>query len=144
VSDEHDPRGYIQAGDGGRFTQAMGDGTRVRLDVPDGEAGELRSLLGMWDAARRLLDAGAESGQAGQARRELGGRYESHVSAYGPVNRLDGPPPQGLPSQGGFRGDPYAPLVYALEHIDPDTGALCRAHVLTAQHDDPGAGIEPG
>ena len=74
---------------------------------------------------------------------ELGRRYESHVAAFGPVNRLEGPAPGGLPSQGGFRGDPYAPLVHALERVDPATGQVSRSEVLTREHDDPDAGVEP-
>jgi len=88
------PRGYIEAQHRGGFTQAMGDGSQIGLDVPTGEAGELRSLLGLRDAARGLL--GAWPGGS-RTRAELGRRYESHVAAFGPVNRLDGPAPGGLP-----------------------------------------------
>ena len=44
-----------------------------------------------------------------------------------PVNRLDGAAPGWRPSRGGFRGDPYAPLVYALERIDPATREVSLA-----------------
>jgi hypothetical protein len=146
VSGGRAPRGYIAAGEGG-FTQAMGDGTRAVLDVAEGQAGELRSLLGLRDAAREYLGAGVDGGRdAGAALGELSRRYDAHVAVHGPVNRLDGPAPDGLPAHGGFRGDPYAPLVYALEHVDPDSGQISRSGIFTwqAPGPDPDAGIEPG
>jgi len=81
---------------------------------------------------------------AGAALGELGRRYDTHVSVHGPVNRLDDPPPDGLPSHGGFRGDPYAPLVYALEHVDPATGEISRSDLLTWQAAGPDAEPQAG
>ena len=35
------------------------------------------------------------------------------------------------PPQGGFRGDPYAPLVYALEEFDPAGQRAAKAAIFT-------------
>src|ERR1700746_3843329 len=42
------------------------------------------------------------------------------------------PPPPG-PPQGGFRSDPYAPLVQALEHFDPVSQTAVKAAIFTGR-----------
>lgn len=56
----------------------------------------------------------------------------SQVSVHGSY-------PSRLPSS----CDPYAPLVYALECTDPATGDVSLADVLTGEHAEPDAGVEP-
>ncbi len=140
-----EPGGFIEA-EGGGFTQAMGDGIRVGYEPSAGEVGELRSLLGLRDSARAVVEADRTTAAAGSSgadvRAELGSRYEAYVAAYGPVNRTDGPGVVGVPSQGGFRADPYAPLVYALERVDPATGDIAKSEVFTARVATPDLSLE--
>jgi N12 class adenine-specific DNA methylase len=37
------------------------------------------------------------------------------------------------PPRGGFRGDPYAPLVYALEEFDPASQRAAKAPIFTSR-----------
>ena len=71
-------------------------------------------------------------------------RYDAYVRAYGPLNRftlrrtgrtdpVTGEPVMArvAPPQGGFRDDPYAPLVYALEEFDPAGQRAAKAAIFT-------------
>ena len=75
---------------------------------------------------------------------ELGHRYDSYVRAYGPVNRFSwrhtgrtdpGTGEEKLarirPPQGGFRTDPFAPVVQALEEFDPVSQRAAKAAIFT-------------
>jgi hypothetical protein len=77
-------------------------------------------------------------------RRELGQRYDSCLRGYGPLNRfavrrtgrtdpVTGEPvlARVAPPQGGFRGDPFAPLVYALEEFDPAEQRATKSAIFT-------------
>jgi N12 class adenine-specific DNA methylase len=130
-----EPDGFIRAAGDGTFTRVMG-GTERPHEVPRTQAAELRALLGLRDTARDLLDAEAASAedttQVSDLRDALNGRYDAYLQAYGPLNRSSQrrtgrtDPATGTegiarvrPPQGGFRIDPYAPVVYALEEFDP-------------------------
>jgi N12 class adenine-specific DNA methylase len=127
--------GHLSAAGDGTFTKVV-HGFERPHQVPRSQAAELRHLLSLRDTARALLDAEAASGedtaQIGQLRRDLDRRYDAYLAAYGPLNRYSERrtgrtnPKTGQeimarirPPQGGFRGDPFAPLVYALEEFDP-------------------------
>jgi len=140
------PDGYLDAGQDGTFTE-VADGSARPFEVPRSQAAELSALLGLRDAAVRLLEAEAaaaeDTPQTERLRRELGRRYDGYVRAYGPLNRFSlrrtgrtdpatGEPIMArvAPPQGGFRSDPYAPLVYALEEFDPAGQRAAKAAIF--------------
>src|SRR6266851_2762977 len=141
------PDGYLQARDDGTFTE-VADGAARPYEVPRSQAAELRALLGLRDTAVRLLEIEAsapeETPDTERLRAELGRRYDSYARTYGPLNRFsvrrtgrtDAVTGQEKtarvrPPQGGFRGDPYAPLVYALEDFDPAGQRAAKAAIFT-------------
>ena len=141
------PDGYLAACPDGAFTE-VADGAACPFEVPRSQAAELRALLGLRDAAVRLLEAEAaapeDTPQTERLRVELGRRYDGYARAYGPLNRFSlrrtgrtdpatGEPVTArvAPPQGGFRGDPFAPLVYALEEFDPAGQRAAKAAIFT-------------
>jgi SAM-dependent methyltransferase len=141
------PDGFLQARDDGTFTE-VADGVAGPFEVPHSQAAELRALLALRDTAVALLQAEASAAEdthdALRLRRQLTIRYDNYVRAYGPLNRFTlrrtgrVDPVTGeqvmarvAPPQGGFRGDPYAPLVYALEEFDPAGQRAAKAAVFT-------------
>ena len=140
------PEGFLQAHADGTFSQVTG-GRAEPFPVPRAQAAELRALLGLRDAARSLLDA--EAATAGDTpgierlRGELGQRYDACLRAYGPLNRFSwrrtGRAGKAggqvmarvRPPQGGFRADPFSPLVYALEDWDPVAQRAGKAAIFT-------------
>src|ERR1022692_522258 len=151
ASRSREPDGYIRAQEDGTFTRVL-NGSERSHEVPRSQAGELRGLLGLRDTVRALLDAesasGADTPHIDGLRAELNRQYEAYLRTYGPLNRsslrrtgrID--PATGeetkartRPPQGGFRIDPYAPVVYALEEFDPvgqraAKAAICRERVI--------------
>lgn len=130
-----EPDGFIRATGDGKFTRVMG-GTERPHQVPRTQAAELRALLRLRDTGRGLLDAEAASAedtsQVSDLRHTLNLHYDAYLQTYGPLNRSSQhrtgrtDPATGTegiarvrPPQGGFRIDPYAPVVYALEEFDP-------------------------
>jgi len=145
VSDH--PDGYLQAREDGTFTE-IADGVARPYEVPRSQAAELHALLGLRDTAVQLLETEANAPEdtpdSERIRAELGRRYDSYARAYGPLNRFSvrrtgrTDPVTGQekmarvrPAQGGFRGDPYAPLVYALEDFDPAGQRAAKAAIFT-------------
>ena len=146
-----EPDGFLRARDDGTFTRVE-QGREVPHEVPRTQAAELRALLVLRDAARCLLEAEAASRddtpQIGELRSELNRRYDSYIGVYGPLNRYSlrrtgrtdpatGEPVMARiqPPRGGFRDDPYAPLVHALEEFEPvgqraATAAIFRERVI--------------
>lgn len=77
-------------------------------------------------------------------RERLNRQYDAYAKRYGPINRVTsrntgridpktGEPvlAQVRPRQGGFRGDPHSPAVFALEHYDSATGTARKADIFT-------------
>ncbi len=141
------PEGYLEAHPDGTFTE-VADGAAIPFEVPRSQAAELRALLALRDTAVRLLDLEAASQDdtpdTERLRGELGHQYDTYVRAYGPLNRfthrrtgrtdpVTGQPVMArvAPPQGGFRGDPYAPLVMALEEFDPVGQRAAKAAIFT-------------
>ena len=141
-----EPDGYIQVHGDGTFTRVI-NGTERPHEVPRSQAPELRELLGLRDTARALLDAESASTddtpQIAGLRADLNRRYHTYVRTYGPLNRFTvrrtgrtdrktGEPVMARvrPPQGGFRHDPYAPLVLALEEFDPVGQRAAKAAVF--------------
>ena len=141
-----EPDGFIRAYADGTLTRVM-DGTEVPHEVPRSQATELRELLGLRDTVRELLDAESASAddtpQIAELRADLNRRYDAYLRAHGPLNRFTvrrsgrtdaktGEPTMARvrPPQGGFRHDPYAPLVLALEEFDPVGQRVAKASVF--------------
>ena len=139
--------GYLRAGPDGTFTKVIG-GLAGPHPVPASQAAELQALLGLRDTVRALLDAEAASPedtpQISELRTDLGRRYDSYLHAFGPINRFSQrrtgrtDPQTGeeklaqiRPAQGGFRDDPFAPLVYALEEFDPAGQRAAKADIFS-------------
>lgn len=147
-----DPREGLLAEAEDCFTRIVG-GTPVAFEVPATQAGELRALLGLRDTVVTLLDSEAAQRSDTPAmralRRELTTRYEAYLAEFGPLGRYTlrptgrvdtetGEPRHArvYPRHGGFRADPYASAVYALESGNEPTasdahGTLVRADIFT-------------
>jgi len=107
---------------------------------------ELRALVGLRDLAVHLLDAESNmhtpDAQIAPLRTETLDAYRAYVAKFGHLNRgtlVEGKPDEdtGLPAlswrrpaMGGFRRDPDAALVMALEVFDQDTGEAGPAPIL--------------
>jgi N12 class adenine-specific DNA methylase len=143
------PDGYLTACRDGTFTQ-VADGCEIPFAVPESQGAELRALLGLRDAVTALLDAEAASlddtPELETMRRALNARYDAYAAAYGPVNRFSWrrtgrtDPETGAealarirPPQGGFRADPHAPLVQALEDFDPTSQTAAKAAIFSGR-----------
>jgi N12 class adenine-specific DNA methylase/SAM-dependent methyltransferase len=143
------PDGFLEAHRDGTFTQ-VADGRAVPFPVPASQAAELRSLLRVRDSVTGLLDAEAASREdtpeLDALRRDLNRRYDDYVRSYGTINRFAWRPTGRTdpdtgeeklarirPPQGGFRGDPFAPLVQALEEFDPVSQTAGKATIFTSR-----------
>ena len=141
------PDGYLEACPDGTFTE-VADGVARPFEVPRTQAAELRALLGLRDVAMRLLEAEAatpeDTRETETLREQLGLLYDRYAATYGPLNRFSlrrtgrADPATGesamarvAPPQGGFRGDPFAPLVYALEEFQPAGQRAAKASIFT-------------
>jgi N12 class adenine-specific DNA methylase len=129
------PDGFLQASADGGFTSVIG-GLPALHRPPMSQAAELRQLLGLRDTVVALLEAEAtsieDSPELDQLRRQLNHRYDGYVRRFGPINRFawrhtgrfdratgEEHMARVRPRQGGFGSDPFANLVFALEHFDP-------------------------
>lgn len=132
-------------GDG--FRQVIA-GTTEPFTTPRSRQAELRALLGLRDTITELLTAEAETfdhrPEIEELRASLNQRYDAYVGRYGPINRFKWrrtgrtDPDTGeevlarAPDRlGGFRSDPRAPLVLALEQFDAATGNASKADVFS-------------
>jgi N12 class adenine-specific DNA methylase/SAM-dependent methyltransferase len=128
------PEGYIEALRSGAFT-VVDRGASVPYRPPSTQAAELRLLLGIRDTAVALLEAEAstidDTAEIDGLRRQLNQRYDVYAARFGPVNRFSWrrtgrrDPATGeerlariRPEQGGFKNDPFAMVVFALEQFD--------------------------
>ncbi|HKT04655.1 MAG TPA: DEAD/DEAH box helicase family protein, partial [Rugosimonospora sp.] len=122
------------------------------------QVAELRALLGLRDTAVELLEAEAASlddtDHIDRLRQRLNSRYDAYASAYGPINRFTDVPARRKdkatgkmlpavdeetgealmrrvrPKQGGFRDDPFSPVVRALEVFDEETQTATKADIF--------------
>jgi N12 class adenine-specific DNA methylase len=139
--------GYLTTNDDGTFSIVAG-GVTVPRPVPASQAGELRALLGLRDTFVELLETEAasltDSTELDELRARLGSRYDAYAARYGPINRYTlratgrTDPETGedkyakiRPKQGGFRVDPYAPAVAALEHFNAVDQTATKAAIFT-------------
>lgn len=127
------------------------DGQVVRVSeraltvIPRASA-ELRALIGLRDAAVALMEAESDwdchAATVEPLRKACRESYERYVARYGALNRgvstvgkIDPEtdmPRVGwrTPPMGGFRRDPDAPLVFALERFDQESGEASPAPIL--------------
>jgi len=142
---ERRPEGFIEAAGAG--FSVIQDGVRVPIAVPATQQAELRALLGLRDTTIRLLEAEATSrddtDEITRLRAELNARYDAYVGAYGPLNRASWrrtgrvDPETGAarlarfrPRRGGFRTDPFAAVVDALEIYDAEDNRAAKAAIF--------------
>lgn len=91
----------------------------------------VKALVGLRDAAREVLATqvgNAPDAEIRQAQQNLQKVYDRFVKRYGPVNKLSGVRRINLE---GFRDDPDAPLVAALENVDDEAGTFVKADLFT-------------
>jgi N12 class adenine-specific DNA methylase/SAM-dependent methyltransferase len=141
-----EPDGFIRACADGTFTRILNGAERPH-EVPRSQTAELRELLGLRDTVRELLETESASAddtpRIAGLRADLNRRYDAYLRAHGPLNRFTvrrtgradaktGEPTVARvrPPQGGFRHDPYAPLVLALEEFDPVGQRAAKASVF--------------
>ncbi|MFF0131013.1 UvrD-helicase domain-containing protein [Streptomyces mirabilis] len=139
--------GLLELGPEGTFTEIR-NGRPVPHVPAKAQARELRELIGLRDIAVALLDEESEhhliTPRMTQLRAELNRRYDAYVARFGPINRFKvNNPPSGeaaqddnaterrtYPRMGGFRNDPFAPYVLALEAFDEDTQTAKKADLF--------------
>ncbi len=126
------PDGYLEAGPDGTFTRVV-NGVPVPHEPEPDQAAELGALIRLRDIEVDLLEAEANSiddtTEIDMLRANLNRVYDDYVGTYGRINRfvehrVDANAGQRSPvavssSQGGFRDDPYAEAVKALEDLGP-------------------------
>lgn len=137
--------GTLQANPDGTFTEIVNG--RPTAHVPaKTQADELRAVLGLRDLAVALLDEEVrhhhDTERMERLRTELNRRYDAYAAQYGALNRFkvnqatqaegDGQAREvrTYPRMGGFRHDPYAPYVLALEVFDEETKQAAKADVF--------------
>lgn len=145
VAQGHRPYGYLSF-EGGSFRVLQEHG-EVPHAVPRTQEAELRQLLGLRDTVVALLEAEAATADDTDAivslRSELNRRYDRYQSDFGAINRfnlrrtgrIDERTGQDQLAkvrapQGGFRTDPFANVVYALEHFDESTQLARKATIF--------------
>ncbi|MFJ4230029.1 helicase-related protein, partial [Paenarthrobacter nicotinovorans] len=131
------------------------NGSHTELAVPKTQAAELRALLGLRDAGRKLLTAEADSrddtADIDTLRDELKAAYSQYVDTYGPINRftlrdtgrVDEETQEPIqaritPRVVSILGrDPFGPLVKALENFDETTQTATPAALLSSRQVQP-------
>lgn len=138
--------GHLLIDADGQFQQVT-DGAVEPFEVPKSRQAELRALLELRDTTVTLLEAEAATFEHSESieelRADLNRYYDAYVDRYGPINRFkwrrtgrvdeDGNDIQAriVDKLGGFRADPRAPIVLALEVFDASTGTATKADVFS-------------
>lgn len=138
--------GMITAHDDGTFT-VMEDGAARPWHCPNSQAAELRHLLRLRDQVIELREAErattSDTPEIVEQRRVMNAIYDDYAATYGPLNRCDRVRSgrvdddgeeiwqRRFPGQGGFRNDPFAWWVYALEDYEESTGEATKSEVFT-------------
>ena len=142
------PDGYLVEHKDGSFGKVQ-DGIIAAHPVPKTQQRELALLLALRDTYVQLVEAEAadltDDAALDDLRAQLNRHYDAYVAAYGPVNRFSWRPGRTNPvtgettqirvppRQGGFRDDPFAGPVYALETFDPQTQSATKAPIFTTR-----------
>ena len=142
--------GSILATPEGTFRVVAG-GELLPLKVPKSAAVELRALLTLRDGAIGLLEMEAatrdDTDEIESARARLRDQYERYVARYGPLNRYTlrrtgrTDPDTGEDTHARIvptplrilRGDPFGPLVVALEVFDEQEQTAAGASILSGR-----------
>ncbi|MFY1633706.1 hypothetical protein ACN27F_10570 [Solwaraspora sp. WMMB335] len=149
VAAAQQPDGYLALRTDGTFTRVI-NGQAEPYVPPKTQTDELRELLRLRNLAMRLLEAEAatpdDTEEIDHLRSQLGRRYDSYVARFGPINRYNtyetgkvddetGEPilRRAAPAQGGFRADPFANLVYALERFDDASQIANKSDIFTTR-----------
>jgi N12 class adenine-specific DNA methylase len=113
---------------GGELVPApSADGTPLKGPAVE----RIKALVGIRDAAREVLAtqlADAPEAAIRAAQQALQKVYDRFVKRHGPINKASGARRTNLE---GFRDDPDAPLVAALEHVNEDKGTVTKADIFT-------------
>ncbi|WP_240987098.1 helicase-related protein [Arthrobacter sp. Soil736] len=149
----HEWDGHISANDNG-FT-IVENGSHADLPVPKTQTAELRALLGLRDAGRKLLTAEAENrddtADIDTLREELKTAYIQYTDTYGPINRftlrntgrVDEETQEPIQARTTPKAisilarDPFGPLVMALENFDEGTQTASPAALLSSRQVQP-------
>lgn len=150
AADDRRPEGYLAShpDKSTDFTRVNAFGVAEAYEPPAKQRPELEHLLRIRDTAVELLQAEAASlddtPEIDAHRARLNTVYDAYVNWYGPLNRFtqrrtgrtDKETGADLfarirPPQGGFRTDPYAPVVYALENFDSADQRATKAEIFT-------------
>ncbi len=133
--------------EGGKLTRRL-RGEMVPAQTADGKvlvgktASRVKELVGIRDAARAVLTAqlqDASDADIRKTQRELQKLYDRFVKKFGPINKRSGVRRINLE---GFREDPDAPLVAALENVNEDKGTFTKASIFTERVIQPPKPIE--
>ncbi|MCB9423463.1 MAG: DEAD/DEAH box helicase family protein [Actinobacteria bacterium] len=152
---------YLEhAQDGSFVVNQRGDVAQLQGGTPvtykprvSKDRAELVRLVGLRDAARRVLEVQVDGGsdeRLDAAQHVLGELYRTYVRVYGPINRSSEArtgrrnPETGeeimrrvRPRMGGFREDPDWPLVAALEAFDEESQQARPAAIFHERVIDP-------
>jgi N12 class adenine-specific DNA methylase/predicted RNA methylase len=145
---ERRPDGMLIQLDNGEFGRVE-SGALKAFSVPRTQRYELALLLKLRDIYLDLIGREAASISDGpelaELRNGLNVVYNTYVARYGPINRFTTragqinphtgqPRPVRIrPRQGGFRDDPFAGSVYALERFNPQTQTAAKAEIFTTR-----------
>jgi N12 class adenine-specific DNA methylase len=121
------------------------DGRVEPIDVSKSSRAEVRALCGLRDVLAELLDVQTEAlddAEIASLQERLSHRYDRYVARYGALNRFTWARTgrtddngqeimrRNRPRMGGFRDDPDAPNVFALEVFDADDQIATKSAVF--------------
>lgn len=127
------PGAIINTGMG--FVRFNGVGT-VEHRCYASDARELAALCSLRDGVNEVLASQHDPAGREQAQRRLLYQYQVYKDRYGPLNRAtpveaaNGALEWRRPRMGGFRNDPDAPVVFAIEDYDMETGTAAPGPIF--------------
>lgn len=140
-----EPEGYLSAAPDGTFSEVFNGRQTVPSPPRPGRraSGPARPARHRPHAADTEAISPDDTPDTERLRGELNRRYDDYLRTYGPLNRFSlrrtgrTDPATGeqkmariRPPQGGFRDDPFAPAVYALEVFDPVGQRAAKAAIF--------------
>jgi hypothetical protein len=127
---------------------AQGVDGRVEVKLPKAVTAEVRQLIGLREAATKILEAESRSAHDGdlleELRSDLNARYDGYVVSHGPLNRVVTKGTGRFDDEGAelvrrkypraiveMRRDPFFAVVAALEIFDEDSGRARKSDIFT-------------